>query len=162
MDPKPGSAPDLRAVHDLGERPESNDKGRLRPLNLFLSRSRRGRYRLLQFHRGNQAADEAAPGPMSAARQTGRLCVRQTAPQSGHEDQPEEPEHRSTEARLEFILSARSSVVNGSFRGPKERRSFKPKVAGSTPVGRIERARQAPVLLLLCLQLLGGGPGVRR
>ena len=33
--------------------------------------------------------------------------------------------------------SARSSVVNGSFRGPKERRSFKPKVAGSTPVGRI-------------------------
>lgn len=28
-------------------------------------------------------------------------------------------------------------MVNGSFRGPKERRSFKPKVAGSTPVGRI-------------------------
>ena len=30
-------------------------------------------------------------------------------------------------------------MVNGSFRGPKERRSFKPKVAGSTPVGRIPR-----------------------
>ena len=29
-------------------------------------------------------------------------------------------------------------MVNGSFRGPKERRSFKPKVAGSNPVGRIE------------------------
>lgn len=28
-------------------------------------------------------------------------------------------------------------MVNGSFRGPKERRSFKPKVAGSNPVGRI-------------------------
>ncbi len=34
-------------------------------------------------------------------------------------------------------MSARSSVVNGSLRGAKERRSFKPKVAGSTPVGRI-------------------------
>jgi hypothetical protein len=41
-------------------------------------------------------------------------------------------------------LSARSSVVNGSFRGPKERRSFKPKVAGSNPVGRI------PLLAVLC------------
>jgi hypothetical protein len=28
-------------------------------------------------------------------------------------------------------------VVNGPLRGAKERRSFKPKVAGSTPVGRI-------------------------
>ena len=28
-------------------------------------------------------------------------------------------------------------MVNGSLRGAKERRSFKPKVAGSTPVGRI-------------------------
>lgn len=36
------------------------------------------------------------------------------------------------------VTSARSSVVNGSFRGPKERRSFKPKVAGSTPVGRMD------------------------
>jgi hypothetical protein len=34
-------------------------------------------------------------------------------------------------------LSARSSVVNGSLRGPKERRSFKPKVASSNLVGRI-------------------------
>jgi hypothetical protein len=35
-------------------------------------------------------------------------------------------------------VSARSSVVNGSLRGAKERRSFKPKVAGSTPVGRTD------------------------
>ena len=40
-------------------------------------------------------------------------------------------------ARVTFPVSARSSVVNGSLRGAKERRSFKPKVAGSTPVGRI-------------------------
>jgi hypothetical protein len=45
--------------------------------------------------------------------------------------------------------SARSSVVNGSLRGPKERRSFKPKVASSNLVGRIPRSsgrcREGPV-----------------
>jgi hypothetical protein len=33
---------------------------------------------------------------------------------------------------------ARSSVVNGPFTGTKERRSFKPKVASSILVGRME------------------------
>src|SRR6185312_2505364 len=31
---------------------------------------------------------------------------------------------------------ARSSVVNGTLRGPKEQRSFKPQAAGSIPAGR--------------------------
>jgi hypothetical protein len=34
---------------------------------------------------------------------------------------------------------ARSSVVNGSLRGAKEQRSFKPQAAGSIPAGRIGR-----------------------
>ena len=35
---------------------------------------------------------------------------------------------------------ARSSVVNGPFTGTKERRSFKPKVASSILVGRMEES----------------------
>jgi Phage integrase family len=46
-------------------------------------------------------------------------------------------------------------VVNGSFRGPKERRSFKPKVAGSTPVGRI------PWCSGPCRALRGGSQALR-
>jgi hypothetical protein len=48
-----------------------------------------------------------------------------------------EPCRSKPAAWVQFPMGARSSVVNGSFRGAKERRSFKPKVAGSTPVGRI-------------------------
>jgi hypothetical protein len=37
---------------------------------------------------------------------------------------------------------ARSSVVNGPFTGTKERRSFKPEVASSILVGRMEELGQ--------------------
>lgn len=46
-------------------------------------------------------------------------------------------------------------MVNGSFRGPKERRSFKPKVAGSNPVGRI------PCCSATCRVLPGGESSLR-
>src|ERR1700722_5658287 len=39
-------------------------------------------------------------------------------------------------SRLKTTARARSSVVNGSLRGAKEQRSFKPQAAGSIPAGR--------------------------
>jgi hypothetical protein len=49
---------------------------------------------------------------------------------------------------------ARSSVVNGSLRGAKEQRSFKPQAAGSIPAGRILKC-----LLIARFVVEAGAPG---
>ncbi len=49
---------------------------------------------------------------------------------------------------------ARSSVVNGSLRGAKEQRSFKPQAAGSIPAGRIP-SRLAAAQVRLCSSAQG-------
>ena len=46
--------------------------------------------------------------------------------------------------------SARSSVVNGSLRGAKEQRSFKPQAAGSIPAGRTPPPPRASLLTTGC------------
>jgi hypothetical protein len=57
---------------------------------------------------------------------------------------------------------ARSSVVNGPFTGTKERRSFKPKVASSILVGRMEEAQSRAGFVrkvrLLCCRVNAGQP----